>query len=389
MRPILVSHNWWRDDDLLWASLAAKRPGLPNLLGETAPQPVLSLTGESRWDEVGGLGLAERKLAMGFAAANAGSAVWIWSRTDPYRLGREDGSSTLWVEVLTELARFAEAARPHLSDAVDPDVALVLPQSLQLSVFNHYALEAQQKAVRALYHHARGSAYAVGEYQLDLVGDPKLILLPSPWALSEGAWKALEAKVRDGATLLLTGRFDLDEHFLPTGRHRRVGLDYEAALLDTREHRLEWPGGSDRVTFSGDKTTYLERAAPADGTSFVAQPLGAGEILFFPLPLELADDLEVLGAVYRWAMERTGVARVYETAVADPGILVCPTVLEGGTLYVLTSESATPRQVSFRDLASGAEVEAALPPGRAALVLVTRDGEVAARYDPARVVPRP
>lgn len=381
-------HNWWQDDALLWGSLAAKRPGLPNLLGETGPQPVLSMTGASRWDEVDGLGLAERKLAMGFAAANAGSAVWIWSRTDPYRVGREDGSSTLWVDALTELAGFAEDARPYLGDAVPGDVALVLPQSLQLSVFNHYALEAQQKAVRALYHHARGAAYAVGEYQLDLLGDPKLILLPSPWVLSEPAWEALLARVRAGATLLVTGRFDLDEHFLPTGRHAAVGLDYAGRLLDTREHTLAWPGGTGRVTFSGDKATYLERAVPAGGASFVERPLGAGEILFFPLPLELGDDLELLGAVYRWALDRAGVQPPYATAVDDPGILICPTVLERGTLYVLASESATRRQVAWRDAASGAEVEVSLAPGRAALLLVTRDGEVAARYDPDSVVPR-
>ena len=35
-------------------------------------------------------------------------------------------------------------------------MALVLPQSLQLSIYNKTALEAQQNAVRALYQYARG-----------------------------------------------------------------------------------------------------------------------------------------------------------------------------------------------------------------------------------------
>jgi hypothetical protein len=381
-------HNWWNDDALLWDSVAAKRPGMPNLLGESGPQPSTAMRGATRWNEVQGLGLEERKLAMGFAAGGGGSAVWIWSRTDPYRLGREDGSSTLWVELLTGIARFAEAARPHLGDAVAGDVALVLPQSLQLSVFGRYGLEAQQNAVRALYHHARASAYAVGEYQLDLLGDPKLILLPAPWVLSEAAWQTLLAHVRGGATLLVTGRFDLDPHFRPTARAAAVGIDATGTLLAAREHQVTWPGGTARFTFPGDKTTYLEQAVLPDGAAFVERPLGAGRILFFTLPLELADEPTVLGDVYRWALQRAGVEPAYRTAVDDPGILICPTVLDTGTLYVLTSESATPRDVTFTDTASGAEIEASLPPGRAAMVLVTRDGQVVARYDPQRLVPK-
>lgn len=49
----------------------------------------------------------------------------------------------------------------------------MLPQSLQLSVWNRFALEAQQNCVRALYHFARADAYAVGEYQIELLGNPR------------------------------------------------------------------------------------------------------------------------------------------------------------------------------------------------------------------------
>jgi hypothetical protein len=43
-------HNWWQDDALLWDAFAAKRPGTPNLLGETGPQPSIALDGVTRWD---------------------------------------------------------------------------------------------------------------------------------------------------------------------------------------------------------------------------------------------------------------------------------------------------------------------------------------------------
>ena len=380
-------HNWWQDDALLWDAVVAKRPGAPNLVGETSPQPAVAVDGRSRWDETGGLALFERKLALGMAAGNAGVAAWNWSRSDPYHIGRPDGSSTLWVDRLTALARFAKEAELHLADARPSDVVLVLPQSLQLSVFGHYSLEAQQRCVRALYHEARASAEVVGEYQVELLGNPRLILLPSPWVLSARAWDVLLEKVRAGATLLVTGRFDADEHFRRTGRQRTIGLDYESDILANRENPVQWPGGVGRAVFSGDKTTYLERAVLPGGATFARRAVGRGQLLFFSLPLELNDDLRLLGDVYRWALAEAKVEPVYRTSLDDPGILICPTPLETGTLYVLTSESSVGRDVRFRDVASGQDLRVDLAPGRAALLLVTRAGEVVARSTKGTAAP--
>ena len=378
-------HNWWHDDALLWDAFAAKRPGTPNLLGETGPQPSIALDGVTRWDETRGLGLAERKTAFGLAAGNAGAAIWIWSRTDPYRWNRSDGSSTLWIDMLSGLGQFARTAEPYLSDAQPGDVAIVLPHTLQLSAFNAYAIEAQQKAVRALFYGSRSSAYAVGEHQIDLLGNPKLIFLPSPWILSQEAWEGLLAAVRGGAKLVVTGRFDLDEHFRPTGRHAAIGIDYEGRILATRENRMSWPGGEGSFSFSGDKTTFLDQAVLASGETFTRQSVGSGEILFFALPLELSDDTDLLSQVYSWALDEAGVELIYETDLEDPGIVISPTVLDKGTLYVVASESSVARHVSFQDNRSGQQMEVTLDPGRAAVLLVTTEGTIAARYDPRSI----
>ena len=50
-----VNHSWWRDDALLWSSVAAKTLNKPNLIGETGPQPVASIDGSWRWDDVQGM----------------------------------------------------------------------------------------------------------------------------------------------------------------------------------------------------------------------------------------------------------------------------------------------------------------------------------------------
>ncbi len=375
-------HNWWNDDALLWDALAAKRPGTPNLVGETGPQPAVGPSGRSRWDEVRGLGLFERKLVLGLAAGNAGALPWIWSRVDPFHIGRNDGATTSWQEALAGVAAFAKEANPHLGEARPGEVAVVLPQSLQLSVFGGYAREAQQRCLRALYHYARGAAYVVGEHQIERLGKPRLILLPSPWVLSEEAWRGILARVDEGATLLLTGRFDLDEHFRPTGRERAIGLGYAPEILAAREHVLRWPGGVGAVAFSGDKTTQLDATRLAGDATFEQLSHGRGQILFFTLPLELGDDLALVGRVYSWALAQAKVAPLYRTTLDDPGILICPFALETGTLYAFTSESASPREVALRDALSGAELRVHLDPGRAALALVTKDGRIVARYTP-------
>jgi len=377
-----TNHTWWRDDALLWGSVAAKRVDKPNLIEETGPQPVWSMDTSWRWDEIKALPLLERKLALGFAAGNAGSLHWAWERGDTFGMLRADGSFKQWVDVLSGLARFARDAQPYATEVRLPEIALVLPQSLQLSVFNGWALEAQQKSVRALYHVARTSAYAVGEYQIRLLGNPKLIVVAAPWIMRQESWDALLAKVRAGATLLISGRIDADEHFRAVeGRTGDWAEGYSHALLATRETLVEWPGGSARLTYSGDKTTYAERGALPGGT-FLEKQVGQGRILYFALPLEFADEVESIGRIYRYAIARAGVQEVYETSCQDPGILICPTRLPEATLYVLTSEIPTPGACAFRDLASGARVPVALPAGRAALLLIDAQGKIAARYDP-------
>jgi len=263
-------------------------------------------------------------------------------------------------------------------------VAIVLPQSLQLSVFNAMGLDAQKASVRALYHFARSEAYAVGEYQTARLGNPKLIILPSPLALDSAAWEDILAKVRNGSVLLVSGPFDRDAHFHSAGRREEIALPYEDAMLTIRESVLQWPEGEARLTFGGDRTTYLDRAVLPGNATWAEKSIGKGKILLAAFPLELNDNLEAIGSVYRYAMKVAGVTPTYSAAVNDPGMLICPTQFPHATLYVLTSES-TGREVSFRDQKSNKEFSAHLEPGRAALLLVGEGGAIIASYNwPAR-----
>lgn len=376
-----TNHTYWRDDALLWDSVAAKHPGIPNIVGETGYQPVWGPDGLWRYDEVTGYPLLERKWALGFAAGNSGVLQWDWAREVNFGMHRSDNSAKLWQPMMRGMAQFAQKAEPWATGIVQPQVAIVLPQSLQLSIFNGLAIEAQQKCVRALYHYARSEAYGIGEYQIDLLGNPKLIIVPSPFVLTTEAWDSILARVQAGSTLLISGPFDDDVHFHPSGRQNNVGIHYTHDLLAHRENILKWPEGQARLTYGGDKTTFLNRAVPLEGSDWIERPVGKGRLLFAALPLELNDNLEAIGSTYRYALKMAGVASTYSTTVDDPGILICPTRFPHATLYVLTSESDQRRDISFRDGKSGKQFSGSLDPGRAALLMVSDEGSVISSYN--------
>jgi hypothetical protein len=305
---------------------------------------------------------------------------WDWAREVDFGMYRSDGSSKVWENMMRDLGKFAREASPFAEGLIEPEVAIVLPQSYQMSVSNLLARQAQQSAVRALYNYAHGQAYAVGEYQIQLLGSPKLILLPSAYGLNEAAWRAIEDKVRAGSVLLITGPFGEDEHFHATGRQDAAGLPYALRPLTQRENVFHFPGGEETLTYSGMMTTTISRAVLPAGEDWIEQPLGKGKILFAALPLELNDNLHSVGEVYRYALKAANVAPVYSTTITDPGILICPTLFPEATLYVLASESNR-HDVSFKDLRSGKEFSGMLPSGRAAVLLVGLDGKLLATYN--------
>ncbi len=377
-----VNHTWWQDDALLWDSVVPKTPGKPNLVEETGPQPVWTIDGTWRLDDMNGLGLEERKLVLAFANAGAGVLHWDWTHSDDFGLMRSDGSQKVWMDALKGIASFARVAEPYTTEAKLPEIALVLPQSLQLSTFNNYGIEIQQKAVRALYQYARGSAFAIGEYQLAHMPDAKLIIVPAPWVMGQKAWEELMARVKAGATLLISGRVDADSHWQPvTERTSGWNVDYSEEALRTRYAEVTWPGDSARLSYSGDKTTYLDRGVLGGGRTFADITLGKGRILYFALPLEMSDQLNVVGGIYRFAMQKAGIKEPYTTTCTDPGKLIAPTQLPECTLYVLTSESANPAPIDFHDNLSGANFSVRLDPGRGALMLVGKNGKVIASYN--------
>src|SRR3954453_7994712 len=317
-----TNHTYRQNDALLWDSLAAKVRGVPNIVGETGYQPVIFPNGECLYDELTGFSLIERKWAYGFAGGWSGSLSWDWAREIYFGIERSDGSAKIWEGLMRDMGEFAKKAQVYATSMMQPEVAIVLPQSLQLTQLSQLALEAQQNCVRALYDLTRSEAYVVGEYQIDLLGRPKLVIAPSPWTFSDQAWQNILKAVNEGATLLVSGRFDRDPHFNSTDRAKEMGIAYEPQPLKTRYNEIEWPGGKARLIYTGQKIDLLESASLPDGKTFFEKSYGKGRILFASLPLELNGNLGAVGDVYNYALKIAGVTKTYSTDTQSAGILI-------------------------------------------------------------------
>src|SRR5271169_805580 len=226
-----TNHSWWQNDYLLWDSLVAKQPGKAMLIQETGLQRELTLDEIARRTPEQEAALFERKLALSFVYGS-GAIEWLWnsnsymteSNETPIGALHADGTEKPEATVLRGMARFAAAASPYLVNPKLPAVAIVTSQAAQFSVQGQLQMEAQQSAVRALAYGLPQPCYIIAENQIDKLGSPKLVILPSAQALRESTWQALLAYVKNGGNLLVTGPVSRDEHWHLVDRYTPLGL---------------------------------------------------------------------------------------------------------------------------------------------------------------------
>jgi hypothetical protein len=384
------NHTWWLNDDLLWDSVVTKTPDRPNLISETGIMFYEKIDGSAWRSEEEARDLLERKLALATVVGGAGWIEWIWN-TNPYMpldneaaigLLRPDGTAKPEFLALRDLARFVATASSVLGPREREPVVMVIPHSHMFAVRN-FATQATQRCVKAMHYHCRVAMSAVSEYGLDrLDHEPRLLIVPSPRILTEVAWQRLVARAQDGATLLVTGPIDFDEHWLPVPRLERFGLRTDIAAV-ANEEDLELGDTTFRVSFRDLKVQRLEKAAVdgETGPRVATLPIGRGRLIWSPLPVELAVQEEPTAALYRYALDHASVQPVFSLEPDDPGVLVYPAVHRDAVLYALVSELAHPQAVKLRDRVSGSSVEATLPAGGASLLLFGRDGQLLGKYD--------
>jgi hypothetical protein len=379
-------HNWWFNDDLVWDSVMTKTPGKLNLVEETGVMFYENMDG-GPWrteDEV--RNLLERKLAVSLGTGGAGFIEWIWN-TNPYMnsdneaaigLLRVDGSAKPELEPVMKFARFCSDSKKYLVNRQNEDVVMVIPHSQMFSTRN-FATEATQKCIRALYYNLHIQAQAVSEYNLkSIAGSPKLVIVPSPRVLNAGAWEMLKKLVNEASTLLITGAFDADEHWLPVNRSKQLGVEAHIGPVMNTES-LEINGAMYPVSYRGDKLQRIEKAElDASGISKLKTiQKGKGAIIWSPLPIEVSDSPETITALYDYSLKAANIQPVFSVDTNDPSILILPSVFETAALYMLISETDRDVEIRLTHLESKVAVPVRVPAQRTvSLLLNRRDGKI-------------
>jgi hypothetical protein len=384
-----TNHSWWQNDYVLWDSLLAKQPGKAMLVQETGLQRELNLDEVARRDPEHEASLLERKVAIAFAQG-AGAIEWLWnmnsymteSNETPIGLIRPDGTEKPEADVMRAIASFAPSLDEHFESPELPQVAVVTSQAVQFSVLGELQLEAQRNAVRALAYHDHLTLYAVAENRIEKLGNPKLVILPSAQALTEGAWQALLKYADDGGNLLITGPVDRDEHWHLVSRIAALIVDAQVEPLMFHAAVLSAGGLKIPVSFDQQKQNLVESLRFRDGSTLKEISRGKGRIFWAAYPLEMAEGTDAAAALYSYVAGRVGAAATYDLlGQVSPGVLIFPIVLQGSVLYIMASESMEDSAIDLRDRATGTSVKLKLASQRAAMVVVSKKSRaVVAKY---------
>ena len=384
-----TNHSWWQNDYILWDSLAAKQPGEAMLIQETGLQRELNLNEIARRTPENEAALLERKVATSFIQGS-GAIEWLWntnsdmteSNETPIGAVRTDYTEKPEATLLREFARFAPSLQEHLRDPQLPPIAIVTSQASQYSVLADFQLEAQRRAVRALTYLARLPAYLVAENQIQRLGNPRLVILPSPQALSDTAWAAVVKYVDTGGTLLITGPVERDEHWQI--RHRAVELGLKAHAEPLVYHNAELKLGERRISlaFGQQQQSWLDSLHFDDGSTLREISHGKGRIYWAVYPVELAEELQSAAELYSYVATRIDIAPPFSLLAPLPaGVLVFPTVMSDSVLYVMSSDSDEDAAINIRDQATGAALAFRLPAQHAAIAVIgKKERRVVAKY---------
>ena len=384
-------HNWWSNDDLLWDNVVSKSPSKPNLVEETGVMSYEKIDGGAWRTEQEVAALLERKMALSLGANACGFIEWIWN-TNPYMnidneagigFHRVDGTAKPELESFKRIAKFANENRKYFRGLSDEKTLLVIPHSYQFMP-RSLAGEATKRAVRAFHYHCRQTLRAASEYDLgEIVKEaavPKLVIVPSPRVLTDSAWSNLVELARKGSVVAITGVFCDDEYLIPKPRHGYLGIGnaYLPSPVSQTE-TVEIDRKKFYIRFAGEKIHRVEKANTADN-KIVSAKIGAGKVIWCPVPLELGENIEPVAGFYDLVLSHAGLAPTFLLEDDNPAILVRPTEFADAVLYTIVSESGRDEHVSLTHLPTKTVLEFNLPTGQTNLIFIDkRTGKVLSR----------
>lgn len=403
-------HSWWLNDHLLWDGIFAKTLGKPNLVQETGIMYVETPDGRAKRTEEELRAILERKYAYAFAAGGAGAVQWIWNtnfymdNANESHIGalRADGTEKPEADVSYQLGSFMAKIRNLFAGRRLERIAMVFPYSNDFSN-RKLAFDATTQAVRVLAYQLKLPVRGVSEYHLeDLLQEPAaLVIVPSPHNFDDGAFALLERIAREtGATVLFTGPLGLDAywHWQAGARlgtelgQRALGNVRREEMLRIGDKLVPLSYGARRIAEVA-KETAAAPAGPSAGhaaagaDAVVTVPLGAGQFIWSPLPVELNSRAESVAELYRYAVEASGVEADLQWLAGGElaGVYGRKLAFEQGALFVFVSEYAHDVPVKVMDRGTGTGYDFVLQAERSVLFATDGQGAITAIYRPEEV----
>ncbi|MBX3191605.1 MAG: cellulase family glycosylhydrolase [Labilithrix sp.] len=390
-------HTWWNNDDLLWDGVMTKVPEKASLHQETGIMRLEDIDGAPWRTPDAAARLLERKVAYAFAGRGAGVVQWAWN-INPYMpidmestigLFRPDGTAKPELDVMTTAAAFLKTAAPLLDDFEPDPVVLVIPHARAFlgpeAAFSPAPgktapIEATRIVVRALAERFGVVPTAISDLRLTAarLKDAKLVIVPAPEVLDEGAAKALLDASRSGAKILVTGAVEGDSYGSATPSLRALGVLGNSRPVTMHEKSAWSPSGW--VTFGDLAQEYVRRADKASVSSLSA---GGLTVWHEPIPIELARDREPIVKLLEAALAGARIA----TSPGDWGLAARALLAPRAILIAVVNER--PEPATRRVIAEGRSFDVPVSALGARLVLVDRaTGRVAASTpgDPVALV---
>lgn len=272
----------------------------------------------------------------------------------------------------------------------------VYNMSYYWTVDNSLAHQGIKNHITALCNHMHEQADFLPEHLFKLenasaIGNPKLIILPGIQTLYHDTWEELLNYVQSGATLLVNGCIDKDEHFCEDAKigaldasdityATRKLLNFEKLCLDGKEYVLDFRPvvGYADVTNLLDcgQVTVDDSTRKVAGNSITEYHVGQGTILYCPYPVELSGNMDAICALYAYAIEKAQASNdIYRIEDARPQMLLTAISYQACTVYTIVNEGFAD-SITFTDLRSGKTLTVALEENQGRKIWLDVNGEI-------------
>lgn len=332
---------------------------------------------------------------------------------------RSDRSETPAMPLVRQLIVSENRAAPYMTGRQEDafPILTLYSTSSHYSVYGPQAVEALRNHIYLLNNCLRMQSDVVLEHLFDLknreaIGRPRLIMVPGVMRMTGHCFEELLNYAKAGGCVLISGNVDEDEHF---AKARRMGQgiwagygegesnspqDTEsrpAMVRNVRNFEKIWIGEScytldfRRNCDYGETENFLSASVSGDTYSedifrVKVYLVGAGKVVYCPLPLELAENREAALALYRMAIKEAGItARVYEVQEDKEAVFIHAIVYKDCTSYTVVNEGPE-EKIQIRDLRSNTAFHVRIPEGRGCKFWVGTDGELLEVYAPTSVV---